>query len=85
MGFIVNLQFRYYKAPEHLFGSRIYAPSTDIWSLGSIFCHLLRGSPLFTGESDIEQIGQIVRIIGPPPATVLDEVCILISSLSQEN
>ncbi|CDH57429.1 hypothetical protein RO3G_07648 [Lichtheimia corymbifera JMRC:FSU:9682] len=62
-----------YKAPEHLFGSRLYAPSTDIWSLGCIFCHLLRGDPLFTGESDIEQIGQLVRIMGPPPTTVLNE------------
>ena len=40
---------RYYKAPEHLFGSKEYAPSTDIWSLGSIFAQILVGYPIFAG------------------------------------
>ncbi|KAI9320838.1 kinase-like domain-containing protein, partial [Dichotomocladium elegans] len=65
---------RYYKAPEHLFGHQVYTPATDIWALGTIFCHLLGGHPLFSGESDIELIGQIVRVLGHPSRKVLDEV-----------
>ncbi|CEP19275.1 hypothetical protein [Parasitella parasitica] len=52
---------RYYKAPEHLFGSRAYRPATDVWSLGAIFLQLLIGYPIFNGESDIEQIGRSLR------------------------
>ncbi|KAI8885614.1 kinase-like protein, partial [Backusella circina FSU 941] len=63
----------YYKAPEHLFGSKKYAPSTDVWSLGVIFCQILIGYPIFAGESDIEQIGIIVRSLGKPSAQTEDE------------
>ncbi|KAI9499481.1 kinase-like domain-containing protein [Zychaea mexicana] len=65
---------RYYKAPEHLFGYRVYQPATDIWSLGTISCHLLLGHPIFDGQSDLEQIGMIVRSLGPPPIEVKEEV-----------
>ncbi|KAI8981492.1 kinase-like domain-containing protein [Pilobolus umbonatus] len=64
---------RYYKAPEHLFGSKEYTPSTDIWSLGAIFAELLVGYPLFPGENDIEQIGIIMRTIGQPSRKVQEE------------
>ncbi|KAI9472280.1 MAG: kinase-like domain-containing protein [Benjaminiella poitrasii] len=57
---------RYYKAPEHFFGSRKYSASTDIWSLGVIFLQLLVGYPIFSGETDIEQIGRIVFRLGSP-------------------
>jgi serine/threonine protein kinase len=65
---------RYYKAPEHLFGSRQYASSTDVWSFGVIFCQILIGYPIFAGESDIEQIGIIVRSLGKPSAETEYEV-----------
>ncbi|KAI8971491.1 kinase-like domain-containing protein [Mycotypha africana] len=55
---------RWYKAPEHLFGSTVFAPATDIWSLGAIFVQLLIGYPIFVGQTDIEQIGQITFRIG---------------------
>ncbi|KAG2227326.1 hypothetical protein INT45_004281 [Circinella minor] len=64
---------RYYKAPEHLFGYRVYQPATDIWSLGTVFCHMLLGHPIFDGQSDLEQIGIIVRALRAPPAKVKDE------------
>ncbi|KAI8149061.1 kinase-like domain-containing protein [Fennellomyces sp. T-0311] len=64
---------RYYKAPEHLFGYRVYKPSTDIWSLGTIFCELLLGHPIFEGQNDLEQIGAIVRSLGAPSDRVKDE------------
>ncbi|KAI9025269.1 kinase-like domain-containing protein [Phycomyces nitens] len=65
---------RYYKAPEHLFGYRVYRPSTDIWSLGTLFCQLLIGYPLFAGENDLEQIGSIVRRLGSPNESEREEM-----------
>lgn len=62
--------FRWYKAPEHLFGYQVYTSATDIWSLGVIFAELLIGEPLFSGESDLEQIGIIVRALDKPSAEV---------------
>ncbi|GAN11108.1 cell division protein kinase 7 [Mucor ambiguus] len=64
---------RYYKAPEHLFGSRVYTPATDVWSLGAIFSEILIGYPLFNGESDIEQIGRFVFRLGKPSLQVQTE------------
>ncbi|CAO3639701.1 unnamed protein product [Mucor fragilis] len=64
---------RYYKAPEHLFGSRLYTPATDVWSMGAIFSEILIGYPLFNGESDIEQIGRLVFRLGKPSLQVQTE------------
>ena len=67
-------EFRYYKAPEHLFGYRIYQPATDLWSLGTIFYELLTGYIAFDGQNDLEQIGAIVRSLGVPSDKVKNEV-----------
>lgn len=67
---------RYYKAPEHLFGSKLYRFSTDVWSFGAIFVELLLGYTIFAGESDIEQIGRIVNRLGKPsPEVEQEEMC----------
>ncbi|KAI8356152.1 kinase-like domain-containing protein [Blakeslea trispora] len=63
---------RMYKAPEHLFGYKQCRPSTDIWSLGAIFAQLLIGYPIFAGQSDIEQIANIVFRLGKPSDKILD-------------
>ncbi|KAI8376457.1 kinase-like domain-containing protein [Radiomyces spectabilis] len=63
---------RYYKAPEHLFGYRVYTPATDIWSLGAIYGQLLLGKPIFDGETDLEQIGKIIKVLGRPSDAILE-------------
>ncbi|KAK4512124.1 uncharacterized protein ATC70_013367 [Mucor velutinosus] len=74
-GFLADEEIgtRYYKAPEHLFGSRAYTPATDVWSLGAIFSEILIGYPLFNGDSDIEQIGKLVFRLGKPSLQVQAE------------
>lgn len=58
---------RWYRAPELLYGSRHYDCKVDIWSAGCIFAELLNGGePLFPGESDIDQLGRVVRALGDP-------------------
>ncbi|ORX47791.1 kinase-like protein [Hesseltinella vesiculosa] len=64
---------RQFKAPEHLFGSSCYTTATDIWSLGVIFASLLLGRLLYPSQGDLEQMGMIVKSLGPPNETVVNE------------
>ena len=38
----------------------------DIWSTGCVMAELLTGSPLFPGESGIDQLVEIIKILGTP-------------------
>jgi serine/threonine protein kinase len=38
----------------------------DIWSLGCIFGEMSRGSPLFDGNSEIQQLFKIFERLGTP-------------------
>ncbi|GLV40537.1 uncharacterized protein CBL_04338 [Carabus blaptoides fortunei] len=57
---------RWYRAPELLYGSRSYTPSVDMWAVGCIFGEMINKSPLFPGETDIEQLAIILRTLGTP-------------------
>jgi len=57
----------WYRAPEVLLGSRHYSTSIDMWSVGCIFAEMvMQGAPLFPGDSEIDQIFKIFRILGTP-------------------
>jgi len=57
----------WYRAPEVLLGSRHYSTAIDMWSVGCIFAEMImRGNPLFPGDSEIDQIFKIFRILGTP-------------------
>jgi serine/threonine protein kinase len=57
---------RYYRAPELIFGSTKYTTSIDVWSLGCVLGELLIGQPLFPGETSVDQLVEIVRVLGTP-------------------
>ncbi|KAF7998047.1 hypothetical protein HCN44_009445 [Aphidius gifuensis] len=57
---------RWYRAPELLYGSRIYTSSIDMWSIGCIIAEIINNSPLFPGETDIEQLAIVLRHLGTP-------------------
>ncbi|XP_071817376.1 cyclin-dependent kinase 20-like [Apostichopus japonicus] len=57
---------RWYRAPELLYGARKYDEGVDLWAVGCIFGELLNNSPLFPGESDIEQLCCVRRVLGTP-------------------
>ncbi|KAI4457249.1 cell division protein kinase [Holotrichia oblita] len=57
---------RWYRAPELLVGEQQYGPSVDIWAIGCLFAEMMTGDPLFPGDSDIDQLYLIVRMIGKP-------------------
>jgi serine/threonine protein kinase len=47
-----------------LLGSRHYSTAIDMWSVGCIFAEMvMRGIPLFPGDSEIDQIFKIFRSV----------------------
>eukprot|EP00049_Salpingoeca_infusionum_P018924 m.359335 g.359335 ORF g.359335 m.359335 type:complete len:329 (-) comp18537_c0_seq1:584-1570(-) len=57
---------RWYRAPELLFGARHYDIGVDLWAIACIFAELLNNSPLFAGESDIDQLTCVLEALGTP-------------------
>lgn len=57
---------RYYRAPELIFGATEYTNAIDMWSAGCVLAELLLGQPLFPGESGVDQLVEIIKILGTP-------------------
>lgn len=55
---------RWYRAPELLVGSASYSLPVDIWGIGCIMGELADGQPLFPGESQIDQLYVIQKVLG---------------------
>lgn len=56
----------WYRAPELLFRKDIYGFEVDIWTAGCLLAELASGQPLFNGESEIEQLFKIFKLLGTP-------------------
>ncbi|KAK9895681.1 Pkinase-domain-containing protein [Cystobasidium minutum MCA 4210] len=56
----------WYRAPEVLLGSRHYSTGVDVWSIGCIFGEMIQRQPLFPGDSEIDEIFRIFRLLGTP-------------------
>ncbi|KAF3492467.1 hypothetical protein DY000_02052348 [Brassica cretica] len=54
---------RYYRAPELIFGVTEYTTAIDIWSAGCVLAELLLGQPLFPGESGVDQLVEIIKVL----------------------
>lgn len=57
---------RYYRAPELIFGATDYTTAIDVWSVGCVLAELLLGNPLFPGESGVDQLVEIIKVLGTP-------------------
>ncbi|KAG5356244.1 Protein kinase gsk3 [Yarrowia sp. B02] len=57
---------RYYRAPELIFGAQNYTTKIDVWSGGCVMAELMLGQPLFPGESGIDQLVEIIKVLGTP-------------------
>ncbi|CAI5530143.1 unnamed protein product [Closterium sp. Naga37s-1] len=56
----------WYRAPEILLGSNHYGTPVDIWSVGCIFAEMINQRPLFPGDSEIDELFKIFRMLGTP-------------------
>ncbi|KAK9764352.1 glycogen synthase kinase 3 [Basidiobolus ranarum] len=57
---------RYYRAPELIFSATNYTTSIDIWSTGCVMAELIIGQPLFPGDSSVDQLVEIIKVLGTP-------------------
>lgn len=55
---------RWYRAPELLLGDTAYGKAVDVWAIGCIMGELIDGQPLFPGESEIDQLYVIQKVLG---------------------
>lgn len=64
----------WYRAPEILLGARKYSTPVDMWSIGCIFAEMVMKSPLFAGDSEIDQLYKIFQTLGTPTDEVWEGV-----------
>lgn len=57
---------RYYRPPELILGATDYTFVLDTWSMGCVMGEMLLGRPLFPGESGVDQLVEIIKILGTP-------------------
>lgn len=67
------IQSRYYRAPEVILGID-YTKAIDMWSFGCILYELFTGAPVFPGDSEVQQVGLMVQVLGRPPKELMDKV-----------
>ncbi|KAI9004149.1 kinase-like domain-containing protein [Gaertneriomyces semiglobifer] len=56
----------WYRAPEILLGSKHYSTGVDMWSVGCIFAEMVLKKPIFAGDSEIDELFRIFRLLGTP-------------------
>ncbi|CAL9181675.1 unnamed protein product [Musa hybrid cultivar] len=56
----------WYRAPEVLLGATHYSTPIDMWSIGCIFAELITTQALFAGDSELQQLLHIFRLLGTP-------------------
>lgn len=56
----------WYRAPELLLGTKHYTPAVDMWSAGLVLAELIQSEPCLTGETPIDQLSLIVKLLGSP-------------------
>ncbi|KAL1845771.1 Cyclin-dependent kinase catalytic subunit [Paecilomyces lecythidis] len=60
----------WYRSPEILLGGRQYSTGVDMWSVGAIFAEMCTRKPLFPGDSEIDEIFKIFRLLGTPDESI---------------
>jgi len=56
----------WYRAPEILLGGKQYSTPVDVWSVGCVFAEMVTRTPLFPGDSEIDQLYKTFQILGTP-------------------
>ncbi|KAI9136677.1 kinase-like domain-containing protein [Paraphysoderma sedebokerense] len=65
---------RWYRAPEIMLSFQCYTKAIDMWSVGCIFAELLGSKPLFKGRDYVDQLNQILGILGTPDEETLRRI-----------
>lgn len=65
---------RYYRAPELIFGATNYTCTIDVWSAGCVLAELMLGQPIFPGDSGVDQLVEIIKLLGTPTKEAIKEM-----------
>jgi len=65
---------RHYRAPELIFGATHYDCAIDVWSVGCVMAEMVLGEPIFCGESALDQLAEIIKILGTPTQTQIQQM-----------
>ncbi len=68
------MYLRYYRAPELIFGATDYTTNIDVWSAGCVFAELMLGQPIFPGDSGVDQLVEIIKVLGTPTREQIKEM-----------
>ncbi|KHN80331.1 Cyclin-dependent kinase 1 [Toxocara canis] len=60
----------WYRAPEVLLGCPRYSMAVDVWSIGCIFAEMATKKPLFQGDSEIDELFSIFRVLSTPTESI---------------
>lgn len=74
----------WYRPPELILNTKYYSESIDIWSAGAIFCELKTLHPIFAGDSEVDQLVKIIKIIGTPTEETWEGLNRLMENFSTE-
>nr|GLL37111.1 cell division control protein 2 homolog D [Ipomoea trifida] len=69
----------WYRAPEVLLGATHYSTAVDMWSVGCIFAELVTQQAIFAGDSELQQLLHIFRLLGTPNEQVWPGVSKLVN------
>ena len=65
------VQSRFYRAPEVMLRDREYDQSIDMWSFACVLAELKRGSPIWPGTDEAEQLELAKETLGAPSSAFL--------------
>lgn len=56
----------WYRPPEILLGCKTYALPVDMWAIGTMLAEMCTKRPLFPGDSEVDELFRIFRVLGTP-------------------
>jgi glycogen synthase kinase 3 beta len=65
---------RCYRSPELIFGATDYNTQIDIWSTGCVIVEMINGVPPFMGDSQVDQLIEIIKVLGTPSKQDVEEM-----------
>lgn len=71
---VVNIDRFDCRAPELIFGAIDYTTKIDVWSAGCVLAELLLGQPIFPGDSGVDQLVEIIKVLGTPTKDQIKEM-----------
>ena len=52
----------------------VIVPLPDVWSAGCVLAELLLGQPIFPGDSGVDQLVEIIKVLGTPTREQIREM-----------